>query len=370
MAIYHLSVKPISRSKGRSATAAAAYRAGIVIADERTGLVHDYTRRGGVDREHSPGVVLPAGAAAELYDPAKLWNGAELAEKRKDACTAREYQLAFPAELTPAECGELGHQFAEALAARHGVAVDARIHEPDREGDSRNRHGHFLTTTRVVGPDGFGPKADIEKSGRDRKADLEATRALWEDLTNKALERAGHSARIDRRTLAEQRAEKIAQGELVPEREATQHQGPAVTNSERKAKREAHDKGEEYTPVTAVAQENAARQERNESRARQFARWLKSKAEAIAEAAMVAAERLAEVGKVAFGERYATVTAGKAAFVDQWRGFEAERQRQDFARLKAEQEREFQANLRREQAAERERAAKPTKGRDGPGMSR
>ena len=48
MAIYHLSVKAISRSAGRSATAAAAYRAATRIEDERTGLVHDYSRKAGV----------------------------------------------------------------------------------------------------------------------------------------------------------------------------------------------------------------------------------------------------------------------------------------------------------------------------------
>jgi hypothetical protein len=45
MASFHLAVKAIGRSAGRSATAAAAYRAGVEITDERTGLVHDYTRK-------------------------------------------------------------------------------------------------------------------------------------------------------------------------------------------------------------------------------------------------------------------------------------------------------------------------------------
>ena len=48
MAIYHMSVKPVSRSKGRSSTAAAAYRAACKIEDERTGLEHDYTKKEGV----------------------------------------------------------------------------------------------------------------------------------------------------------------------------------------------------------------------------------------------------------------------------------------------------------------------------------
>ena len=60
MAIYHLSAKPVRRGAGRSATAAAAYRAGAEIADERTGITFDYTRKQGV--EHSE-IVLPTAAA-------------------------------------------------------------------------------------------------------------------------------------------------------------------------------------------------------------------------------------------------------------------------------------------------------------------
>ena len=45
MASYHLSVKTIKRSAGRSATADAAYRSAERIACEREGRVHDYTRK-------------------------------------------------------------------------------------------------------------------------------------------------------------------------------------------------------------------------------------------------------------------------------------------------------------------------------------
>ena len=86
MAIYHLSVKTISRTAGRTATAAAAYRAGVEITDERTGEIHDYTRKGGVV---STNLVLPADAPAWASDRAALWNAAELAEKRKNSTVAR-----------------------------------------------------------------------------------------------------------------------------------------------------------------------------------------------------------------------------------------------------------------------------------------
>ena len=94
MAIYHLSAKPVRRGAGRSATAAAAYRAGAEIADERTGITFDYTRKQGV--EHSE-IILPTAAARQDInwprDRAALWNAAELAEHRKDSRVAREYEL-------------------------------------------------------------------------------------------------------------------------------------------------------------------------------------------------------------------------------------------------------------------------------------
>ena len=99
MAIYHLSMKPLTRASGRSAVAAAAYRAAERLENERDGLVHDYTKRSGV--EHAE-IVLPAGAEAEwARDRSALWNAAEAAEKRKDARVAREIEVALPHELSP-----------------------------------------------------------------------------------------------------------------------------------------------------------------------------------------------------------------------------------------------------------------------------
>src|SRR3546814_16946870 len=97
MASCHLAVKAIGRSAGRSATAAAAYRAGVEITDERTGLVHDHTRKQGV--EHNA-LVVPADAPAWASDRAVLWNAAEQAETRKNSTVAREYEIALPADLS------------------------------------------------------------------------------------------------------------------------------------------------------------------------------------------------------------------------------------------------------------------------------
>ena len=221
MAIYHLSVKPISRSAGRSATAAAAYRAGVEIADERTGEVHDYRRKGGVE---SADIVLPDGAPEWATNRGALWNAAEKAEKRKDACVAREYEVALPAELSPAERRRLALDFAQEMANREGCAVDVAIHAPGKEGDERNHHAHILRTTRKVAIDGLGAKLDTEKAGRKRVDDLEAVRARWAELTNERLRENGIEARVDHRSHAERGIE------TAP----TLHLGPGATGYERR----------------------------------------------------------------------------------------------------------------------------------------
>ena len=98
ISIYHLGVKAVSRSADRSATAAAAYRAGVQIPDARTRQVHDYTRKRGVV---SADMVLPEGAPAWAANHAGLWNAPEAAEKRRDACVALEYEVTLLAELPP-----------------------------------------------------------------------------------------------------------------------------------------------------------------------------------------------------------------------------------------------------------------------------
>src|SRR3546814_17709456 len=94
MAIYHLAVKSVSRSTGRSAVAAVAYRAGVCLENERDGLVHDYTRRGGVEDAF---IVAPEGAEWAQARSA-LWNGAGAAEQGQDPKVARGSDLSVPAE--------------------------------------------------------------------------------------------------------------------------------------------------------------------------------------------------------------------------------------------------------------------------------
>src|SRR3546814_16088180 len=112
MGVFLRGVKAVGRSAGRSGTAAAAYRAGVEITDERTGLVHDYTRKQGV--EHSE-LMLPTDAPEWAADRERLGNAAGLAAPRKHATVAREYENALPAEL------ERDHRGARALAPARAI---------------------------------------------------------------------------------------------------------------------------------------------------------------------------------------------------------------------------------------------------------
>src|ERR1022692_2389000 len=126
---YHCSVKPVSRSAGRSVVAAAAYRLGQSLHDERYDITHDYTRRGGVEAVFS---VMSADAPKWAHSPERLWNAAEQAETRKNSTLAREVELALPAFLTPENRQRIAEQFAAGLVERYGVAVSVAIHRPGR----------------------------------------------------------------------------------------------------------------------------------------------------------------------------------------------------------------------------------------------
>lgn len=221
MAIYHLSVKTISRSAGRSATAAAAYRAGVEITDARTGEVHDYSRRDGV---LSSDLFVPDSAPAWASDRQALWNQVEQSENRKNSTVAREFEVALPVELSEGDRRRLVGVFCRELVEQHGIAVDASIHAPDKNGDLRNYHAHILTSTRRLDDNGFGQKArelDAKATGPELVAHW---RERWAVLTNIALEQAGVGEKVDHRSHEDQGIE------LEP----TIHQGVHATNMNRR----------------------------------------------------------------------------------------------------------------------------------------
>jgi len=271
VAIYHLSVKSVSRSQGHSAVAAAAYRSGERIACTRSEQVHDYQKRRGV--EHAE-IIVPA-IASWARDRATLWNQAEASETRKNSVVAREYEVALPHELSAQQRVELVRDFASWLMDRYCVAVDCAIHAPHRskalggqDQDNRNWHAHILTSTRCITSEGFGAKTRCLDAKDTRGQEVTAIREMWASLTNGALERARVNERVDHRSLQAQRQEALAEaqrhsqeGAVVEavlaearaaalDRPVAPHAGKAVTAMERKAQQQAAQQNEPYQPVT------------------------------------------------------------------------------------------------------------------------
>lgn len=236
MALYHLSVKTVSRSSGRSAVAAAAYRAGAELVDQRTGQVHDYTRKSGV---LSTDLILPEGAPD--YDRSSLWNAAEQAENRKNSTVAREFEIALPHGLTAGQRRDLALAFARALVEEHGCAADVAIHAPDTHSgtDERNDHAHILLTTRRIDANGFGAKTRELDDRKTGPALVTEWRERWADMQNEALEQANRAERVDHRSYAEQGID------LMP----SIHLGPAANDMEKKGKRSS--RGDENRAIAA-----------------------------------------------------------------------------------------------------------------------
>ena len=181
MALYSASVKPVSRSSGRSATAAAAYRNAERITDERTGEIHDYTRRSGVDHVEA---FAPHGMTVQ--GSAELWNKAEAAEVRKNARVAREVLVALPHELDQVQRRELAKSIAQNMADRYGTAGTLAVHHPDQEGDNRNHHVHILMTTRRLDASGqLGEKTRELDDVKRGPEEVEWIRAMIEAQTDR-----------------------------------------------------------------------------------------------------------------------------------------------------------------------------------------
>ena len=223
MAIYHCSIKSISRGAGQSIVASAAYRHACMLENSRTGEVYNYSRKQGVE---SSDIYLPSGVNQSwAQDRGKLWNAAEKAEKRKDARLGREIVLALPAELSASQRRELIGEMACHLAERYGVAVDVAIHQPSRQGDQRNHHAHMLMSSRRITSEGFKEKARELDDHERGPAEVEHIRNEWARLANRALERAGQHVQIDHRSFRRQELKRMPSLHLGPSASAMERRG-------------------------------------------------------------------------------------------------------------------------------------------------
>ena len=206
MAIVHIATKAISRKAGQSAVASAAYRAGVILKDERYDKSHDYSKKSGV---MSADIILPTTLKAKglMVSREELWNKAEEVEGRTDSRVAREWLVNLPHELDEAKRKALAHEFAQALADKYNIIADCAIHSPSKKevargADPRNYHAHILVTTREakLGADGelfFDKELKIPFEWSNKKRDanglqssikeIKDIRQLWVDMANRAL---------------------------------------------------------------------------------------------------------------------------------------------------------------------------------------
>lgn len=166
MAIYHLHCQIIGRSSGRSAIAAAAYRAGENLTDEETGIVSDYTRKGGVIYSE---IQLCANAPEEYADRSTLWNAVSEVEKSKDAQLAREIEVALPRELDEKDWRQMIRNYCQDNFVSRGMIADWSIHHPDKADD--NPHCHIMLTTRPIKEDGTWDAKEKKVYARDEYGD-------------------------------------------------------------------------------------------------------------------------------------------------------------------------------------------------------
>ena len=184
IAIYHWNIGIVSRGKGKSAVAAAAYRSGEKLTNEWDGMTHDYTRKGGVVHTE---IMLPPHAPPSFADRSTLWNSVELYEKAGNAQLAREIDAALPIELSREEQIRLVREYCSSQFVSRGMCVDFAIHDTDKDNTL-------------------------------------LWRKAWADYTNDFLERNGSPERIDHRSNAERGIDEIP----------TVHMGVAACQMEKK----------------------------------------------------------------------------------------------------------------------------------------
>ena len=241
MAIYHCTIKIISRGKGMSAVGASAYRSGGIIKNDYDGITHDYTRKRGIVHTE---ILLPPHAPPEFADRSTLWNVVEKIEKAKNSQLAREIEAALPVELDREQQIQLVHEFVQKNFVSVGMCADIAIHDK-KDG---NPHAHIMLTMRPLEQSGeWGAKSKkeyiLDKDGqrikrkdgsfKDRKIDTvdwndkgkaEIWRQAWADVTNKYLAEQNIPQRVDHRSYKRQGIEQIP----------TVHMGVAATQMERK----------------------------------------------------------------------------------------------------------------------------------------
>ena len=176
MAIYHLEAKVVSRGAGRSAVAASAYLSCSRLYNDYDGIQHDYTKKQGLVWQQ---VFLPEYAPQEWKDREQLWNAVEEVERGFTAAEFRAAQNEGWEKQYPYKVGKKKVYMTPSAAEAQGLV----------------RADKHPKSTR------YGRQNPISERWNSEEQ-LAAWRAVWADVSNRCLERAGREERIDHRSNA------------------------------------------------------------------------------------------------------------------------------------------------------------------------
>ena len=212
MAIYHCSVKTISRSNGRSAVSSAAYRSGEKLYDER--LDKNFYYPGKSSDIMYKEIMHPSNSPSWVSDREALWNNVELAEKRCDSQLAREIEISLPKEFNDAQNIALVREYIQKEFVSRGMIADICLHygREDREPDNYNPHAHVMLTMREVSSSGFG----LKNTEWNRRELLQVWRESFAELTNLHLSKNDFEIKVDHRSLADQGIKLLPQNVELP----------------------------------------------------------------------------------------------------------------------------------------------------------
>ena len=214
----------ITRSAGRSAVGAsayrsasavacAAYRAGDRVQDDRYDKTHDYTNKHNVMHAQ---IITPDGAPEWMKDRQQLWNAVEAGEKRKDARLAKEVVLVLPRNLTFEQHKAVVEEFVHDNITKHGLIADYAIHNPDASDGGKNPHAHIMFTLRPVEGNGFGKKLTGYANVLDSPDLVPQWRNAYEKLLNNASEQASSEIRFDMRNYKQKGIDRQPQPKIGP----------------------------------------------------------------------------------------------------------------------------------------------------------
>ena len=254
VAIYHCSIKIISRGKGRSAVACAAYRSGTKLTDLATGKIFDYSNKSGVVFFE---VLLPENAPTIFaVDRNILWDAVERKETHSAAQLAREVEVALPCEFTRQEQIDTVREYIMKNFVREGMCADWALHD---KGDG-NPHAHIMLTMRAIKPNGrwaeksrtiykldpngqkipvIDPTTGQQKIGaRGRKMWQRETVPAndWNDRSKAEEWRAAWAAECNRRLDRQHQIDHRSYARQAVEQEPTIHEGYAARKMEREGR--------------------------------------------------------------------------------------------------------------------------------------